>query len=350
MKDELGGNIMIEFVALRPKTYSYLADDCKEVKKAKGTKKCVINRRLKFSDYKDCLLNNELILKSQQRFKSEKHDVYTEEVNKIALSSNDDKRLQAFDRITSYPYGTITGKAIKQSKYKMINFDDYTNENKIEHNSKWPYIPDHPYRILIVGSSGSGKTNALLNLINNRPDIDKIYLYAKDPYEAKYQYLINKREKVGLDHFKEPKAFMEYSNDMQDVYENIENYNSGKKLKILIVLDDMIADMINNKQLNPVVTELFIRSRKLNISIVFITQSYFKVPKDVRLNSTHFFIMKIPNKRELQQIALNHSSDIDFKDFIKIYKKCTAEPYSFLVNDSTLPSDDPLRFRKNLLK
>ena len=104
------------------------------------------------------------------------------------------------------------------------------------------------------------------------------------------------------------------------------------------------------KKLNPVVTELFIRDRKLNISVVFITQSYFKVPKDVRLNSTHFFIMKIPNKRELQQIALNHSFDIDFKDFIKNYKKCSAEPYSFLVNDATLPSDDPLRFRKNLLK
>ena len=99
----------------------------------------------------------------------------------------------------------------------MINFDDSTNENKIEHNSKWPYIPDHPYRILIVGGSGSRKINALLNLINNQPDIDKIYLYAKDSYEAKYQYLINKREKVGLDHFKDPKAFMEYSNDMEDV-------------------------------------------------------------------------------------------------------------------------------------
>ena len=147
------------------------------------------------------------------------------------------------------------------------------------------------------------------------------YLYAKDPYEAKYQYLINKREKVGLDHFKDPKAFMEYSNDMKDVYKNIENYNPGKKLKILIVFDDMIADMINNKKLNPTVTELFIRGRKLNFSIVFITQSYFIVPKDVRLNSTHFFIMKIPNKRELQQIALNHSSDIDFKDFIKNLKK-----------------------------
>ena len=214
---------------------------------------------------------------------------------------------------------------------------------------RWPYIPDHPYRILIVGGSRSGKTNALLNLINNQPDIDKIYLYAKDPYEAKYQYIINKREKVGLDHFDDHKAFIKYSNYMQDVYKNIEDYNLGKKRKILIVFDDMIADMINNKRLNPIITELIIRDRKLNISIVFITQSYFKVPKDVRLNSTHFFIMKIPNKRELQQIALNYSLDIDFKDFMKIYKKCTAEPYSFSVNDTTLPSDDPLRFRKNLL-
>ena len=112
----------------------------------------------------------------------------------------------------------------------------------------------------------------------------------------------------------------------------------------------MVADIINNNKLNPVVTELFIRGRKLDISILFITQSYLKVPKGVRLNSKHFFITKIPNKRELQQIALNHSSDIDFKDFIKIYKKCTAEPYSFLVNDTTLPSDDHLRFRKSLLK
>ena len=157
-----------------------------------------------------------------------------------------------------------------------------------------------------------------MNLINNQPDIDKIYLYGKDPYEAKYQYLINKRKKVGLDHFKDPKAFIEHSNDTQDVYKNIEDYNPGKKRKMKIIFDDMIAYMINNKKLNPVVTELFIRGRKLNTSIVFITQSYFKVAKDVRLNSTHFFIMKIPVKRELQQIALNHSSDIDFKDFLKI--------------------------------
>ena len=108
--------------------------------------------------------------------------------------------------------------------------------------------------------------------------------------------------------------------------------------------------MVNNTKLNPIVTELFIRGRKLNISIVFITKSYFRVPKNVRFNSAHFFLIKIPNKRELQQIALNHFSDIEFKDFMKNYKKCTAEPYSFLVNDTTLPSDNPLRFRKNFLK
>ena len=152
----------------------------------------------------------------------------------------------------------------------MINFDDHTNENKTQHNPKWPYIPDHPYRILTIGGSGSGKTNALLNLIENQPDIDKIYLYAKDPYEAKYQYLITKREGVGINHFNDPKAFIEYSNDMQDVYKNINDYNPNKENKILIVFDDMIPDMINNKKLNSIVTKLFIRGRKLNISVVFI--------------------------------------------------------------------------------
>ena len=126
-----------------------------------------------------------------------------------------------------------------------------------------PYIPDHPYRILIIGGSGSGKTNALLNLINNQPDIVKIYLYAKDPYEKKYQYLINKREKVGLNHFNDPKAFMEYSNDMQDVYKNIEDYNPIKKLKILIVFDDMIADMINGNKLNPIVQNCLLEVENL---------------------------------------------------------------------------------------
>ena len=135
---------------------------------------------------------------------------------------------------------------------------------------------------------------------------------------------------------------------MCDVYKNIDEYNVDKDRKILIAFDDMIANMINNKKLNSLVTKLFIRGTKLNISFVFITQSYFKVPKDVRLNTTQFFISKILNKRDLQQIVINHSSDISTKDFINIYRKCTAEPYWFLVNDTTLASDNPLRFRKTL--
>ena len=229
----------------------------------------------------------------------------------------------------------------------MINFDDYTNENKTEHNRNWPHTPDKPYRILIIGGSGSGKTNVLLNLIEDQPDIDKTYLYAKDPYEAKYQYLINKRESVSINHFDNPKAFLEYSNDMRDVYKNINYYNPNKENKILIVFDDMIADMIHNKKLNSIVTELFIRGRKLNISLVFITQSYFKVPKDVRLNTTHFFIAKTPNKRELQQIAISHLISIEN---VNIYRERTVEPYSFFVNDTTLTSDNPLGFRKLFLK
>ena len=119
---------------------------------------------------------------------------------------------------------------------------------------------------------------------------------------------------------------------MPDVCKNINEYNENREGKILIAFDAMIADLINKKKLNSIVTELFIRSRKVNISLVFITQSYFKVPKDVRLNSTYVFIRKISNKRELQQIALNHSSDISI----------------FLVNDATLASDNPLKFRKSL--
>ena len=146
------------------------------------------------------------------------------------------------------------------------------------------------------------------------------------------------------------KAFIEYSNDMGNFYKNIEEYNPNKKRKISIFFDDMIADMLNDKKVNPIVTELFIRRRKLKISLVFITQSYFVSPKNIRLNSLHYFIMKIPNKGELQQISFNHSSDIDFRDFMNFYKKCTAKPYSFLVIDATLALDNPLRFRKNLLE
>ena len=143
---------------------------------------------------------------------------------------------------------------------------------------------------------------------------------------------------------------MEYSNDTQDVYKNIEDYDPIKKRKILIVFDDMIPDMINNNNLNPIVTELFVRRRKLNISIVFITQSYFKVPKDVRLNSTHFFIMKISNKRELQQTALNHSSDIDLtlKILCKFIKN-TLKNHTLFWLMMQLYHQMIRRFRKNLL-
>ena len=132
----------------------------------------------------------------------------------------------------------------------MNNFDDYTNENKTIHNKNWPYIPDHPYRILIIWGSGSGKTNTLLNLINNHL------------YKPKYQFLINKKKSRGLRHFNDSKAFVEFSNDMHDVYKNINDYNPDKENKIPIDFDDMIADMINNKKLNSVVTELFVRGRK----------------------------------------------------------------------------------------
>ena len=155
--------------------------------------------------------------------------------------------------------------------------------------------------------------------------------------------------KVGIKILKNPKAFIDYSSTIDDVYENLEDYNATKKRRVLIVFHDMIADMESNKKLSPIVTELILRGRKLNISLAFISQSYFKVSETIRLNSTHCFIMKIPKKRELQQIASNHSSDIDCKDFMKLYKDYTKEPYSFLVNNATLSSDNRLRFRKNLL-
>ena len=230
----------------------------------------------------------------------------------------------------------------------MINLDNIINDNYNNHNEKWPYMPDHPYRILIIGGSGSGKTNTLLNLINEQKDIDKIYLYAKDLSESNYEYLIRIRETAGIKHLNDSKAFIECSNKMNDVYENIDNYNPKRKRKILIVFDDMIADIMANKKFQSIIKELFIRYRKLNILLLFITQSYFSVPKDVRLNSTHYLIMKINNRKELQNIAINHSSDIDYEEFIKIYRECTKEPYCFLTIDTTLPASNPLRCRKNL--
>ena len=135
---------------------------------------------------------------------------------------------------------------------------------------------------------------------------------------------------------------------MNDIYEDINTYNPNRRRKILTVFDDMIADIMTNKRFQAIIKELFIRCKKISISLVFLTQSYFSVPKDVRLNSMHYFIMKINNKRELQNIAINHSADIDYKDFIKIYREYTKEPYNLLTIDTTLPSSNPLKFRKNL--
>ena len=201
----------------------------------------------------------------------------------------------------------------------MINFDDLTKENITEYSSSWPQIPDHPYRILIIGCFGSGKTNSLFNLISYQPYIDKICSSAKDPYESKYPFLINKQESAGLKHYSLKHLFqkhyskaviitvivillllnysIEYSDDMHNIYQNIEEYSPNTKRKILIVFDDMIVDMLINKKLNPIVTELVIRSKKLNICLAFITKSYFAVSKNIRLNCTHYFIMKVPNKR-----------------------------------------------------
>ena len=207
----------------------------------------------------------------------------------------------------------------------MINLDSITNENNNKHNEKWPYIPDHPHRIIIIGGSGSGKT---INLINEQNDIDKIYLYPRNLSEPKYEYFIKKREDAGIKHLNDPNAFIKYSNTTDDVYEIINDYNPIRKRKRIIVFD-MIADIMTNKKFQAIIKELFIRCRKLNISLAFFTQSYLFVPKDVRLNSTHYLIMKINNRTELKNIVINHSADIDYQGFKKIYRECAKEPFNF---------------------
>ena len=201
--------------------------------------------------------------------------------------------------------------------------------------------------MLIIGPSGSGKTNTLLHLINNLHPIDKIYLYGKDLSEAKYEYLINKREQAGIKNLNDPKAFIEYSSDMDDVLDNINNYNKNREQKVLIVFDDMIADIEYNKNFKRIIKELFYRARKINVSIVFITQSYFRALKNARLNSTHYILMKIGNKKELKRIAEEKSGHLDYKDFLKMYNYCTKEPYSFMTIDARPTATAP--FKKKLI-
>ena len=195
--------------------------------------------------------------------------------------------------------------------------------------------------MLIIGPSGSGKTNTLLHLIDKFHPIDKIYLYAKDTDEDKYQYLINKREQAGIKNLNDPHAFMEYSSDMNDVLEDINNYNKKRDKKLLIIFDDMIADIMRSEKFKAIVKELFIRCRKPNISIC----SYFRTPKDARLNSTPYILMKMGNKKELKSIAEENSGHLDFKDFLKIYNYCTKDPYSFMMVDTR--STARVTFKKN---
>ena len=212
----------------------------------------------------------------------------------------------------------------------MLNLDNIVSNKKKSSSEN----DDWPFRMLIIGPSGSGKTNTLLHLIDKFHPIDKIYLYAKDTDEDKYQYLINKREQAGIKNFNDPHVFIEYSSDMNDVLEDINNYNKKRDKKVLIIFDDMIADIMRSKKFKAIVKELFIRCRKLNISIVFIMQSYFRTPKDVRLNSTHYILMKMGNKKELKSITEENSGHLDFKDFLKIYNYCTKDPYSFMMVDT----------------
>ena len=161
----------------------------------------------------------------------------------------------------------------------MVNLDSITNKN----NKKWLYIPDHPYRILMIGGWKSGKKYALINLINEQNDIDKIYLYAKDLSE--HEILIKRSKNAGIKYFNDPNTFIECSNTMDDVYENIDDYNSNRnKILIVIVFDEMITDIMTNRKFHAKIEELFERSRELNISLVFIAQSCFAFLKDVRLN------------------------------------------------------------------
>ena len=214
----------------------------------------------------------------------------------------------------------------------MLNLDNIVS-NKKKRSSE---DDDWPFRMLIIGPSGSGKTNTLLHLIDKFHPIDKIYLYAKDTDD---QYLINKREQAAIKNLNDPHAYIEYSSDMNDVLEDINNYNKKRDKKVLIIFDDMISDIMRSEKFKAIVKE------KLRISIVFITQSYFRTPKDATLNSTHYTLMKMGNKKELKSIAEENSGHLDFKDFLKIHNYCTKDPYSFMMVD-TRPTAR-VTFKKN---
>ena len=223
----------------------------------------------------------------------------------------------------------------------MLNLDSIVSNKNISssEDNNWPF------RMLIIGPSGSDKTYTLLHLINNLHPIDKIYLFAIDIHEPKYEYLINKREQAGIKNLNDPHAFIEYSDDMNDELDDINDYSKNRDKKVLIVFDDIIADIEYNKNFKRIIKELFYRARKINVSIVFITQSYFRALKDARLNSTYYILMRIGNKKEIKRIAEEKSSHLDYKDFFKMYNYCTKDPYSFMTID-TRPTAT-IQFKKN---
>ena len=217
----------------------------------------------------------------------------------------------------------------------MLNLDNTVGNKNENKDNNWPF------RMLIIGPSGSGKTNTLLHLINNLHPIDKIYLYA---ISLSFRLIKENKQEKNLN---DSDAFIEYSNDMDDVLDDIDNYNKNRDKKLLIVFGDMIADIMRNEKFKAIIKELLIRRRKLNIYIVFITQSYFRTPKDARLNSMHCILMKIGSRKELKSIAEEKSVHLDYKDFLKMYNYCTKEPYSFMTIDARPTATIP--FKKTLI-
>ena len=207
----------------------------------------------------------------------------------------------------------------------MLNLDNIVsnkNTSFSEHNN-WPF------RMLIIGPSGSGKTNTLLHLTNKLHPMDKNYLYVKDLNEPKHEYLINKREQAGIKNLNDPHVFIEYSDDMNGVLDDINNYNKNT--------------IKYNKNFKRIIKELFYRARKINVSIVFITQSYFRALKDARLNSTHYILMKVGNIKELKRIAEEKSGHLDYKDFLEMYNYCIKKPYSFMTIDARPTATIPFK-------
>ena len=210
----------------------------------------------------------------------------------------------------------------------MINFD-LVNNNIKNNNTNNIYSYTHPFRILIISPSGSGKTNLLRDIINEREDIDKIYLFARDLNEL----LINTRKKAGINHYNDENEFIESFDSMDYVFFNIDDFNIGRKRKVVIIFDDMIPDIVTNKNYQQVIKELFMRSRKINIYLIIL--SFFSIPKN--------------NTYELNNIASSFCCDIERRDILKLYRKHTDEQYSFFTIDTTLNSNNDLKYRKPII-